>query len=260
MSTGSQGEDMSAMYRMAFNTHRQVEIEAGDRVVISASPIPGNEKSIGKIINELSRKGAELIYDKSDAVHVSGHACQEELKIVHGLLQPKFFIPVHGEVRHLMAHSRLAQSMGMNPRNIVISEIGRTIELTAKSCKLGNTVPAGRVLVDGTGVGDVGSVVLRDRKHLAQDGMVVVVVNLSSQDGAILSGPDIITRGFIYVKESGDLMDELKAVANATIERCQCGSSREWNAMKTALRSDISAYLYKNTKRNPMILPVIMEI
>ncbi len=260
VSTGSQGEDMSAMYRMAFNTHRQVEIVAGDRVIISASPIPGNEKSIGRIINELYRKGADLVYDKSEAVHVSGHACQEELKIVHGLLKPKFFIPVHGEQRHLQSHAKLAQTMGMSPRNIVLSEIGRVIELTGKTCKLGGTVPAGKVFVDGTGVGDVGSVVLRDRKHLAQDGMIVVVVNVSAQDGGILSGPDIITRGFIYVKESGDLMDELRNVATQAMERCQKGGTREWTALKGAIKTDLSGYLYKQTKRNPMILPVIMEI
>lgn len=178
---------------MAFSGHRQVEIGPGDRVLISASAIPGNEKTISAVINELYRKGAEVVYDKLADLHVSGHACQEELKIMHALLKPKFFIPVHGEQRHLRRHAKLAQEMGMDPRRIVVSDIGRVIELTRNSCKLAGTVPAGKMLVDGLGVGDVGSVVLRDRKHLAQDGMIVVVVNLSSEDGAIISGPDIIT-------------------------------------------------------------------
>ena len=213
ITTGSQGENMSALYRMAFSGHRQVEIGPGDRVLISASAIPGNEKTISAVINELYRKGADVVYDKLADLHVSGHACQEELKIIHALVKPKFFIPLHGEQRHLKRHAQLAQEMGMDPNRIVISDIGRVIELTRNSCKLAGTVPSGKTLVDGLGVGDVGSVVLRDRKHLAQDGMIVVVVNLSGEDGAILSGPDIITRGFIYVKESGDLMEELKDIA-----------------------------------------------
>ena len=197
VSTGSQGENMSALYRMAFSTHKQVEITAGDRIIISASDIPGNEKAVSTIINELYRKGADVVYEKSEGLHVSGHACQEELKIIHGLVRPRFFIPVHGEQRHLQIHARLAQSMGMNPRNIHIGEIGTVFELSSKTCKANGSVPAGKVFVDGTGVGDVGSVVLRDRKHLAEDGMIVVCVNLSSQDGSLISGPDIITRGFI---------------------------------------------------------------
>ena len=201
VSTGSQGENMSALYRMAFSTHKQVDIMAGDRIIISASAIPGNEKAVSRIINELYRKGAEVVYEKSEGLHVSGHACQEELKIIHALCKPKFFIPVHGEQRHLQIHGKLAKQMGMNPKNIMVGEIGSVFELSAKTCKLTDTVPAGKVLVDGTGVGDVGSVVLRDRKHLAEDGMIVVCVNLSGQDGSIITGPDIITRGFIYVKE-----------------------------------------------------------
>ena len=260
VSTGSQGENMSALYRMAFSTHKQVDITAGDRIIISASAIPGNEKSISNIINELYRKGADVVYEKSEGLHVSGHACQEELKIVHGLVKPKFFIPVHGEQRHLQLHAKLAQSMGMNPRNIHIGEIGTVFEFTGKTCKVNGTVPAGRVFVDGSGVGDVGSVVLRDRKHLAEDGMIVVCVNLSSEDGSIITGPDIITRGFIYVKESEDLMDELKEVAMEAIDRCQRKRVRDWSAIKSAIKNDLSGYLYKTTKRNPMILPVIMEI
>ena len=260
VSTGSQGENMSALYRMAFNTHKQVDIVAGDRIIISASAIPGNEKAVSRIINELYRKGADVVHEKSQGLHVSGHACQEELKIIHGLVRPKFFIPLHGEQRMLQIHSKLAQSMGMNPRNIHIGEIGTCFELTGKTCKVGADVPAGKVFVDGTGVGDVGSVVLRDRKHLAQDGMIVVCVNLSAEDGEVITGPDIITRGFIYVKESEVLMDELREVAMEAIERCQRKRVRDWSTIKSAIKNDLSGYLYKTTKRNPMILPVIMEI
>ena len=260
VSTGSQGENMSALYRMAFNTHKQVDITSGDRIIISASAIPGNEKSVSKIINELYRKGADVIYEKSEGLHVSGHACQEELKIVHALVKPRFFIPVHGEQRHLQIHSKLAQTMGMNPRHIQIGDIGTVFELTGKTCKPGGTVPAGKVFVDGTGVGDVGAVVLRDRKHLAEDGMIVVCVNLSAEDGSVVTGPDIITRGFIYVKESEALMEELQEVATEAIERCQRKRTRDWATIKTAIKNDLSGYLYKTTKRNPMILPVITEV
>ena len=260
VSTGSQGENMSALHRMAFGTHKQVDITSGDRIIISASAIPGNEKAVSKIINELYRKGADVVYEKSEGLHVSGHACQEELKILHALLKPKFFFPVHGEQRMLQIHSKLAQSLGMNPRNIHIGEIGTVFELTGKTCKVSGTVPAGKVFVDGTGVGDVGAVVLRDRKHLAEDGVVVVCVNLNAEDGSILTGPDIITRGFIYVKESEALMEELEEVALEAIERCQRKRVRDWAAIKTAIKNDLSGYLYKTTKRNPMILPIISEI
>ena len=260
VSTGSQGENMSALYRMAFNSHKQVDITAGDRIIISASAIPGNEKAVSKIINELYRKGADVVYEKSEGLHVSGHACQEELKIVHGLVRPKFFIPVHGEQRMLQIHSKLAQTMGMNPKNVFIGEIGTVFELSGKTCKIKGNVPAGKVFVDGTGVGDVGSVVLRDRKHLAEDGMIVVVVNLLAEDGSVLTGPDIITRGFIYVKESEELMESLQEVAMEAIERCQRKKIRDWTAIKSAIKNDLSGYLYKTTKRNPMILPVISEI
>jgi len=260
VSTGSQGENMSALYRMAFSTHKQVDIQGGDRIIISASAIPGNEKAVSKIINELYRKGADVIYEKSEGLHVSGHACQEELKIIHGLVKPKFFLPLHGEQRMLQIHSKLAQSMGMNPRNIHIGEIGTVFEFTGKTCKQNGTVPACKVFVHGTGVGDVGDEDLRDRKHLAQDGMIVVCVNLSAEDGSVITGPDIITRGFIYVKESEELMEELQEVAMEAIERCQRKRSRDWTAIKAAIKNDLSGYLYKTTKRNPMILPVIMEI
>ncbi|MCD7756269.1 MAG: ribonuclease J [Firmicutes bacterium] len=260
VSTGSQGENMSALYRMAFSTHRQVEIQPGDRIIISASAIPGNEKAISRIINELYRKGADVVYEKSEGLHVSGHACQEELKIIHALCKPKFFIPVHGEQRHLQLHARLAKQMGMAPKNILVGEIGTVFELTGKTCKINGTVTAGKVYVDGTGVGDVGSVVLRDRKHLAQDGMIVVCLNLSGQDGSILSGPDIITRGFVYVKESEELMDELRGVAMEAVERCQRKRVRDWSTIKSAIKNDLSGYLFKTTKRNPMILPIITEL
>ena len=260
VSTGSQGENMSALYRMAFNTHKQIDITAEDRIIISASAIPGNEKAVSRIINELYRKGADVVYEKSEGLHVSGHACQGELQIIHALTRPRFFIPVHGEQRHLQIHGKLAQQMGTPAKNICIAEIGTVIELGKKSMKVNGSVPAGKVFVDGTGVGDVGSVVLRDRKHLAQDGMIVVCVNLSSQDGGIISGPDIITRGFIYVKESEELMEELRCVAMEAIERCARKHVRDWTAIKTAIKNDLSGYLFKTTKRNPMILPVIMEI
>ena len=260
VSTGSQGETMSALYRMAFNTHKQIDITSGDRIIISASAIPGNEKAVSRIINELYRKGADVVYEKSEGLHVSGHACQEELKIIHALCKPRFFIPVHGEQRMLQIHGRLAQQMGTPAKNVHIGEIGTVFELSAKTCKLGAPVPAGKVYVDGSGVGDVGAVVLRDRKHLAQDGMIVVCVNLSAEDGSVITGPDIITRGFIYVKESEELMDELREVVLEALDRCARRRTRDWATIKSAIKNDLSGYLYKTTKRNPMILPVITEI
>ena len=260
ITTGSQGETMSALSRMAFSTHRQVDILPGDRIIISASTIPGNEHAMGNVINELYRKGAEVVNERERALHVSGHACQEELKIIHALVKEKFFIPVHGEQRHLKLHAKLAREMGLDPRNILVSEIGRVIELTPNSAKLAGTVTAGKVFVDGYGVGDVGSVVLRDRRHLAQDGMVVVVLSLSGEDGAIVSGPDIITRGFVYVKESEGLMDELRQVALDAVLSIDARSATDWSAIKGQIKGDLSNYLYKKTKRSPMILPVIMEV
>ena len=261
VATGSQGENMSALSRMAFDNHRQVTVTALDRVLISASAIPGNEKAIGRIINELYRKGAEVVYDKSEGLHVSGHACREELKIIHALIKPRFFIPVHGEQRMLRTHEKLALQMGMSPRRIFVGDVGQVFELTAKTCKLtGETVPAGKVFVDGFGVGDVGSVVLRDRKHLAQDGMLVVCVNLSAQDGSVLSGPDIITRGFIYVKDAEDMMEALRWLVNDTLEHCRARHVKDHNTVKAAIRSDLSAYLSKTIKRNPMIIPIVTEL
>ena len=260
ITTGSQGETMSALTRMAFSTHRQVDIQAGDRVIISASAIPGNENAIGSVINELYRKGAEVVNERAAPLHVSGHACQDELKIIHALVKPRFFVPVHGEQRMLKTHAKLAREMGMDPNHILISDIGKVMEFTRATARINGTVPAGRVFVDGYGVGDVGAVVLRDRKHLAEDGMIVVVATMSAEDGALLSGPDIITRGFVYVKESEGLMEELKRVATDAIEECQDQRLKDWSAIKAQIKNDLSAFLYKKTKRNPMILPVIMDV
>ena len=260
ITTGSQGETMSARTRMAFNTHRQVDLMPGDRVIISASAIPGNENAIGNVVNELYRKGAEVMNERELALHVSGHACQEELKIVHALVKPKFFIPVHGEQRMLQIHARLAQGMGMDPNHVLVSDIGRVMELTPNSARLAGTVTAGQVFVDGYGVGDVGSVVLRDRRHLAQDGMIVVVLSMSGEDGALVSGPDIITRGFVYVKESEGLMEELRQVAMEAIQSVDTRYATDWSAIKSTIKGDLSNYLYKKTKRSPMFLPVIMEV
>ena len=260
ITTGSQGETMSALSRMAFSTHRQVDILPGDRIIISASAIPGNEHSIGNVINELYRKGAEVLNERELALHVSGHACQEELKIIHALVKPKFFIPVHGEQRMLQTHAKLAREMGMDSNHILISDIGRVMELTQNSARLAGTVTAGQVFVDGWGVGDVGSVVLRDRRHLAQDGMIVVVMSMSGEDGSLVSGPDLITRGFVYVKESEGLMEELRQVALEAINSVDARYSTDWSAIKGAVKGDLSNYLYKKTKRSPMILPVIMEV
>ena len=260
ITTGSQGETMSALSRMAFSTHRQVDILPGDRIIISASAIPGNEHSIGNVINELYRKGAEVLNERELALHVSGHACQEELKIIHALVKPKFFIPVHGEQRMLQTHAKLAREMGMDSNHILISDIGRVMELTQNSARLAGTVTAGQVFVDGLGVGDVGSVVLRDRRHLAQDGMIVVVMSMSGEDGSLVSGPDLITRGFVYVKESEGLMEELRQVALEAINSVDARYSTDWSAIKGAVKGDLSNYLYKKTKRSPMILPVIMEV
>ena len=260
VSTGSQGENMSALYRMAFSMHKQVDIQAGDRVIISASAIPGNEKSISKIINELYRKGADVVHDKAADLHASGHACQEELKIIHALLKPRFFFPVHGEQQHLHAHAKLAQKMGMSPKNIFLSEIGQVYELTKTTCKLTGSVPAGQVLVDGAGVGDVGGVVLRDRKHLAEDGMIVVIVAVSSHDGSVVSEPEIVTRGFIYVKEAGDLLDEMKSAVLRAAENSEMRHKHDHNTIKNAIKNELGSYLARTTKRDPMILPVVIEV
>lgn len=260
VTTGSQGEEMSALYRMAFSTHKQVEIGPGDKVIISASAIPGNEVTVGRVINELFRKGVKVVYDKADMLHVSGHACQEELKIIHALTKPRFFVPLHGEQRMLQIHSQLAQEMGMQRNHIAIADNGTVVELTAKTLKLGGSVPSGEVYVDGSGVGDVGAVVMRDRKRLAEDGMVVVVLPISSHDGGLLAPPEIITRGFIYVKESGDLMKDLQTIAMDAADAVSRKRARDDGELKGAVKSAVSSYLFKNTKRSPMVIPVVTRL
>ena len=258
VTTGSQGEEMSALYRMAFSQHKQVELGAGDKVIISASAIPGNEVTVSRVINELFRKGVKVVYNRADMLHVSGHACQEELKIIHALTKPRFFIPLHGEQRMLQIHSQLAQDMGMDRNHIAIADNGAVIEITAKTIKVNGSVPSGEVYVDGSGVGDVGAVVMRDRKRLAEDGMVVVVLPVSSRDGNLISEPEIITRGFIYVKESGDLMKELQGVARDAAENVR--SRRDDGELKGTVKSAVSSYLFKTTKRNPMVIPVVTRL
>jgi len=257
VTTGSQGEEMSALYRMAFGNHRQIDLGPGDRVIISASAIPGNEKTVGRVINELFRKGVEVIYDRADMLHVSGHACQEELKIIHALVKPRFFIPLHGEQRHLRRHIALAESMGMDSRNIILPEIGRVIEITPRTIKLGGSVTAGEVLVDGSGVGDVGEVVLRDRKILAEDGMLVIIINLSAQNGQLIGDPEIITRGFIYVKENEEMVKNLQEVARVAVLSVQSKKSRDLGEMRGVVKSAVSNYLFKSLRRSPMIIPVV---
>ena len=260
VTTGSQGEEMSALYRMAFSTHKQVEVGPGDKVIISASAIPGNEVTVSRVINELFRKGVKVIYDKADMLHVSGHACQEELKIIHALTKPRFFIPLHGEQRMLQIHKDVAMSMGMERSHIAIAENGSVIEITGKTMKINGAVPAGEVYVDGSGVGDVGAVVMRDRKRLAEDGMVVVVLPVSSHDGRLLSRPEIITRGFIYVKESEDLLRELENLAMDAAEGVSGRRGRDESDLKGAVKSAVSNYLFKTTKRNPMVIPVVTKL
>ena len=260
VTTGSQGEEMSALYRMAFSTHKQVELGAGDKVIISASAIPGNEVTVGRVINELFRKGVKVVYDRADMLHVSGHACQEELKIIHALTKPRFFIPLHGEQRMLQIHSQVAQQMGMDRNRIAIADNGSVIELTAKTLKISGTVPAGEIYVDGAGVGDVGTVVMRDRKRLAEDGMVVVVLPISAHNGDLLSPPEIITRGFIYVKESGDLMKELQNVALEAAESVSRKRARDDGELRGTVKSAVSSYLFKSTRRSPMVIPVVTRL
>jgi len=260
ITTGSQGESMSALYRMAFSEHRQVRIGAGDRVIMSASAIPGNERQVTKVIDELFYKGVEVIYDRSMDIHVSGHACQQEQMTMMALTKPRFFIPVHGEHRMLCRHAELAQDMGIPANNIVIGSIGDVIELTPKTVKKNGSVPSGRILVDGEIEGGVQSIVLRDRQHLAQDGMIVVIMTMSTQDGSIVTEPEIITRGFVYVKDNADLMEEMRRVVFESIESCERQHITDWAGIKGKVKTNLSGYLYKATRRSPMILPVIMEV
>ena len=260
VTTGSQGEPLSALARMANNDHRQVTITPEDLIIISATPIPGNEKLVGNVVNELMRLGADVVYEKMYDVHVSGHACQEELKMMMSLTKPKYFVPIHGEYKHLKKHAALARQMGIPEENIFIADIGQVLETNNVSMKISGTVPAGRVLVDGLGVGDVGSVVLRDRKHLAEDGLIIVAATVRKSDGVIVSGIDIVSRGFVYVRESEKLMDEARSIARKTLEEQCARNVREWGGMKPALRDSLSSFIYQKTKRSPMILPIIMEI
>lgn len=259
VTTGSQGEPMSALTRMAFSDHKSVEIGHGDLVILSANPIPGNEKAVSNVINELFKKGAEVIYESLAEVHVSGHACREELKVILGLVKPKYFIPVHGEYRHLVRHAKLGEQMGIDPDNIFIMSIGEVLEMNGESAGVTGNVTAGQVLVDGIGVGDVGNIVLRDRKHLGEEGLIVAVVTLS-ENREILCGPDIISRGFVYVRESEDLIEEMKdIVLDAILAECS-NRHGDWNAIKTAVRNALGDFIFEKTKRKPMILPVITEV
>lgn len=259
ITTGSQGEPMSALARMASAEHKKVEIKRGDLVIISAHTIPGNEKLISKVINSLFEKGAEVVYDESD-IHASGHAKQEELKLIHRLVRPKFFMPAHGEHRMLKIHAELAEELGMPSQNIFVNKTGDVLEIDRNSAKVTGTIPTGNVLVDGLGVGDVGNIVLRDRKHLSEDGLMIVVVTISKEDGKVLAGPDIISRGFVYVRESEDLMDGAKNVIKDVLKDCEDRNIKEWAYLKNNIKENLKEYLYQRTKRNPMILPIIMEV
>ena len=260
ITTGSQGEPMSALSRMASAEHDKVTLGASDLVVISANPIPGNEKLVGKVINSLLARGVSVLYDAVADVHVSGHACQEELKLMHALTRPKFFIPVHGEYRHLVNHKKLAESMGIPEKNILISELGKVIEVDRSSMRFNGTVPSGKVLIDGYGIGDVGNIVLRDRRHLAQDGLVVVVASIDMQEGLLVSGPDIVSRGFVYVREAEELMDRTRKAAHDAIESCLESGVDDWMEIKTKVRDDVARLISRETKRKPMILPIIMSV
>lgn len=260
ITTGSQGEPMSALSRMAFSGHKKVSVGPNDCIIISANPIPGNEKTVGNVINELMKLGADVIYEKSYGVHVSGHACQEELKLMMGIIKPKFFIPVHGEQKHIRKHAQLAVSMGIPKSNIFIADNGVCLNVSENGIKPLENIPAGQVFVDGSGVGDVGNVVLRDRKRLAEDGLIIVVATMDSYSGEILAGPDIMTRGFVYVRESEELIDEARDIAKYAIENCIYNNIRDWNTIKSKVRDEVSHLMYEKTKRSPMILSIIMEV
>ena len=260
ITTGSQGEPMAALTRIATGTHRSIQIEKGDMVIISATPIPGNQKPVSNVINDLVEKGANVIYKSIEDIHVSGHACEQELKLIHALLKPKFFIPVHGEHMHLISHGKIAENMGVDESNIFILEIGDVLELSRNKAQIANKVPAGRVLIDGIGIGDVGNIVLRDRKNLAKDGIITVVVAINRESRTVISGPDIISRGFVYVKDSEKLIRDIKEIADKTVERCFDNNMTQWSEMKNAIRREIDTFVYTKMKRKPMILPVITEI
>lgn len=260
ITTGSQGETMSALTRMAAGEHRKVKITQNDLVIISATPIPGNEKSVSRVIDDLMQIGAEVVYSKLADIHVSGHACQEEQKLILALAKPKFFIPVHGEYRQLMSHGETAQSMGIPAKNIALMENGKILEVDENEIKFNGAVPNGKVLVDGLGVGDVGNIVLRDRQHLSQDGLIVVVLTMSSSTGEVVAGPDVISRGFVYVRESENLMEDVKKVVRHEITKCEERGVRDWTTIKGTVRENLRDYIFAKTKRNPMIIPIIMEV
>ena len=260
ITTGSQGEPMSALTRMAFSDHRKVEVTKDDLIIISASPIPGNEKAVSNVINELFKIGAEVIYKSLMDVHVSGHACQEELKLIMSLIKPKYFIPVHGEHRHLVLHKRLAEEMGIPEQNSFVLSNGSVLELDSESAKITGNVQAGQVLVDGLGVGDVGNIVLRDRKHLAQDGLIIIVTTIDNEKREIASKPDVISRGFVYVREAEQLIEGIKQVSTEAVETSLARHNVDWSMMKNNIKSSVAKYIYDRTKRNPMILPIIEEI
>ena len=260
ITTGSQGEPMSALYRIAFSEHDRVKLSPNDIVVLSSSAIPGNEKLVGKIVNALIRNGVKVVNDSTEDVHVSGHACREEIKLLMALLKPKYFMPIHGEYRHLYANKEIAEYMGIPSSNIFISDIGRIIELDSRSCAFAGTVPSGKVLIDGSGVSDIGNVVLRDRKHLSEDGLVVIVAVVNLEERLLFSGPDIVSRGFVYVKESTDLVLKTKSIAEAAIDKLLDHGSRDIMQIKNAIRDDVSKFIFKETKKRPMILPILMEV
>nr|MBE6544505.1 ribonuclease J [Oscillospiraceae bacterium] len=260
ITTGSQGEPMSALYRIAFSEHDRVKISSGDVVVLSSSAIPGNEKLVGKIINALVKNGVKVVNDSTEDVHVSGHACREEIKLMMALLKPKYLMPIHGEYRHLYANKDIGEFMGIPSQNIFISEIGKVLEIDRKGARFNGTETAGKVLVDGSGVGDIGSVVLRDRKHLSEDGLVVVVATVDTKERIVLSGPDIVSRGFVYVKESEELMNRARSIAEASLERAVSKGHGDWTQIKGMIKDDLAKFIYKETKRKPMILPVIMDV
>ena len=260
ITTGSQGEPMSALTRMAAGEHRKVKITPNDLIIISATPIPGNEKYVSKVIDDLMQIGAEVVYSSLEDIHVSGHACQEEQKLILALAKPKYFIPVHGEYRQLIAHSETAQSMGINKDNIIMLSNGRILEIGEDGIAFTGNVPSGRVLVDGLGVGDVGNIVLRDRQHLSQDGLIIIVLTMDSSTGEVVAGPDVISRGFVYVRESENLMDEVKTVVRHEIKKCEERGVRDWATIKSTTRENLRDYIFMKTKRNPMIIPIIMEI
>ncbi len=260
VTTGSQGEPMSALSRMAYSDHRKVSVGAGDFIIISANPIPGNERTVGNVVDELLKRGCEVVHESMYEVHVSGHACQEELKILHSLVKPQYFIPVHGEQKHLRKHMDLALSLGMKRENIFIGDIGKVVELSEKEMKEVAPVPSGKVFVDGLGVGDVGSIVLRDRKHLGQDGLIIIVASLDVYDGHVISGPDIVSRGFVYVRESEGLLDEVKERALDILEDCAERNIHEWGVIKNKIKDDVAKLILQRTRRSPMILPILMEV